>query len=99
LDLALVVVADPIPEEFIGNPDFKGVLPRKGGFCGFKPGFKALAINVFFKVLKTPVPEIRRRSHPQTSKDNEKRVKVFKIKGNKGGPKTLSPACPQQGPP
>jgi hypothetical protein len=61
------MVSDPIAEEFVGNLDIQGVIFLKGGFGRFKPGLKALAIEVFFEVFQTAIPQISRSAHPQTS--------------------------------
>jgi hypothetical protein len=51
LDLGLIMVPDPIPEEFVGNLDGKGILFFNGSLGGFEPSLKALTVKVFFEVF------------------------------------------------
>jgi hypothetical protein len=55
LDLGLVMIPDPIAEEFVGDSDLEGVVFGQGGLGGLKPGLEALAIEVFFEALQAAV--------------------------------------------
>jgi hypothetical protein len=88
------MVANPIPEEFVGDDDFEGLFLGNGPLGGFEPGLKALAVQVFFEVLETTVPKVGRSSHPQTSL-GAKSPKNPYFYGFSGAPEILSPVYPQ----